>query len=103
MYTIASLQFDAEKWKLEPGGEVLLYSLSSHLPLRVSADGEVDACGQFNDKLGASLLTQSCDLFCSVLFRGGFRRVQHVRPNRGPHKGANLFFIFCNTVTSQKY
>ena len=55
MYTIASLQFDAEKWKLEPGGEVLLYSLSSHLPLRVSADGEVDACGQFNDKLGASL------------------------------------------------
>ena len=40
--------------------------------------------------------------------RGGFRHVQHVRPNRGPHnKGGgaqnHIFSIFCNIVTSQKY
>jgi len=46
------LQFDAEKWKLENGSEVLLYSLSTHLPVRVKPDGTVDACGDFNDPLG---------------------------------------------------
>jgi len=39
--------------------------------------------------------------------RGGFRHVQHVRPNRGPHKKGHKrtkkFLIFCNMLTSQKY
>ena len=44
----------------------------------------------------------------SETHRGGFRHVQHVRPNRGPHKKgaptkAQFFFIFYNMVTSQKY
>lgn len=46
------LQFDTEKWKLENGCEVLLYSLSTHLPIRVKPDGVIDACGDFNDPLG---------------------------------------------------
>ena len=52
------LQFDSEKWKLENGSEIFLYSLSTHLPVRVKADGTVDACGNFNDSLG--LLCTAC-------------------------------------------
>jgi len=38
----------------------------------------------------------------SAAARGGFRHVQHVRPNRGPTKGQILNFFY-NMVTSQKY
>jgi len=46
------MQFDTEKWKLENGSEVFLYSLSTHLPVRVKPDGVIDACGDFKDPLG---------------------------------------------------
>jgi len=48
-------QFDSEKWKLENGSEIVLYSLNTHLPVRVKRDGVVDACGDFNDPLGVIL------------------------------------------------
>jgi len=49
------LQFDTEKWKLETGSQILLYSLSTHLPVRVKPTGDVDASGDFTDPLGLLL------------------------------------------------
>ena len=37
-----------------------------------------------------------------ALGRGGFRHVQRVRLNTGPHK-RTIFSFFCNMVTSHKY
>ena len=43
-------------------------------------------------------------LYSIVVLTGGFRHVQHVRPNRGPHKSTKIFSCFCNMVLKrQKY
>jgi len=38
------------------------------------------------------LLPAFCNTQSVIARRGGFRHVQHVRPNRGPHKWAVIFF-----------
>jgi len=60
-YYACVLQFNAEKWKLDSGSQVYLYSLSTHLPVRVKAGGVIDACGDFSDPLG--LLSQLVSLY----------------------------------------
>ena len=51
------------------------------------------------------LLTTPPHLKCVATLRGGFRHVQHVRPNGGPHKKGSPTkgqkkSVFCNIVTS---